>query len=390
MKNVKLLFVIQMCSSFIPAYVIERLFWEMRGMTVSMVVYTEILYAVTIIVMEIPTGVLADKWGRKPMLVVAAGLGCLEFTILLYATEFWHFASAVFFAAIATAASSGAVHALLYESLSKEQQEKNFDRSVGYLQAVEGVTFIVVALLGSWSAERFGYEWNYAVSLLAMCVAFVFTCLLTEPEQKTGGDEEPLYIWEGIQALWKQPEQYVVLLSGIILGASIVFIDEFWQLYVRDGGLSVGWFGIVMSVLFLLRIPGQVTAHLLVQRYAAESILLWVLAIFSLGFLYVSVAPGLMGLAAIFIICLCDGLVYPIVVSRLHRSIDTKARATAESLWSWCENLVMVLIGFCFSYAATMNGLTGGFAFIGAVCGLSFVICMMMVYKKRSSRVSDS
>jgi hypothetical protein len=48
-----------------PAYVIERLFWEQKGMTIQMVVYTEILFAITIALLEVPTGIIADKWGRK-------------------------------------------------------------------------------------------------------------------------------------------------------------------------------------------------------------------------------------------------------------------------------------------------------------------------------------
>ena len=39
--------------NFILAYVIERLYWEQRGMTIQHVVYTEIIYAVIIIILEI-------------------------------------------------------------------------------------------------------------------------------------------------------------------------------------------------------------------------------------------------------------------------------------------------------------------------------------------------
>ena len=45
--NLHKLFALRFFSSLIPAYVIERLFWEERGMTIQMVVYTEIIYALT-------------------------------------------------------------------------------------------------------------------------------------------------------------------------------------------------------------------------------------------------------------------------------------------------------------------------------------------------------
>ncbi|MBW7460157.1 MFS transporter, partial [Paenibacillus sepulcri] len=113
--NLRMLYAFRFFSSLIPAYVIERLYWEERGMTIQMVVYTEIIYALTIVLLEIPTGVMADKWGRKRMLVLSAVLGCSEFVILLLADEFWHFALVVFLAGISRSAGSGTENALLYD-----------------------------------------------------------------------------------------------------------------------------------------------------------------------------------------------------------------------------------------------------------------------------------
>ncbi len=48
MDNIWKLYAIRFFHSLVPAYVIERLFWEQRGMTIQMVVYTEIIYAITI------------------------------------------------------------------------------------------------------------------------------------------------------------------------------------------------------------------------------------------------------------------------------------------------------------------------------------------------------
>ncbi|UZQ84725.1 hypothetical protein ODU73_001778 [Thermoclostridium stercorarium] len=62
--------------------------------------------------MEVPSGIIADKWGRKKLIIVSAFLGCCEFLILIYAREFIHFALAVFLAGVGSAAGSGAENAL--------------------------------------------------------------------------------------------------------------------------------------------------------------------------------------------------------------------------------------------------------------------------------------
>lgn len=51
-RNVPRLYILRFFHSLIPAYVIERLYWEQKGMTIQDVVYTEILYAVTIVLLD--------------------------------------------------------------------------------------------------------------------------------------------------------------------------------------------------------------------------------------------------------------------------------------------------------------------------------------------------
>ena len=85
LDNVKKQYWISFFHSLIPAYVIERLFWQQRGISVQMVVYIEIIYALTVTVSEIPSGILADKFGRKRLLSVYSALAATELILLLFA-----------------------------------------------------------------------------------------------------------------------------------------------------------------------------------------------------------------------------------------------------------------------------------------------------------------
>lgn len=73
-KNIIFLYVFSFFNGFIMAYVIERLFWAERGMSVNMVVSTEILYSIIVVLLEVPSGILADIFGRKRMML---GVGLL-------------------------------------------------------------------------------------------------------------------------------------------------------------------------------------------------------------------------------------------------------------------------------------------------------------------------
>ncbi|MBW7477312.1 MFS transporter [Paenibacillus oenotherae] len=378
-RNVWKLYVIRFFYHLIPAYVIERLFWEERGMTIQMVVYTEIIFAATVVMAEVPTGIIADKWGRKQMIVLAALLGCFEFLILVFATEFWHFALVVFLAAIGSSASSGAENALLYDSLLAEGKEKDFEKILGRMNALDIVSIIIAALCGSLLSDRFGFELNYWISLAAMIVSLGMTATLVEPgARQTNADNEmpvPMktYITASVRFFSHNPGVSLVMLSGMVTGAAINFIDEFWQIYLNRLEIPVIYFGLFSALFFLLRLPGNVLAYKLKGRFSHRILLSAVTAVLALGFVYISAVRDYSGLAALFIICLAAGVIEPLAAGYLNHRIDSSMRATMGSFQSLGENAVLVLAGLGFGYFSSRFDVFGGFGFVAILCSAFFV-----------------
>jgi len=382
MLNIRKLYVIQFFSSLIPAYVIERLFWEMRGMSVPMVVMTEIIYAVTIVLLEVPSGIVADKRGRKQMLILSAALGCLEFLLLVFATEFWHFALVVLLAAVAKSASSGAENALLYDSLRSEGKDALFEKCVGRMNAISIIATMIAALSGSLLADRYGLTFNYWLSLGSMIVATAATLLLKESERQDKDDEEsaiPMktYVAEAIRFFRSHPAVYAVMLTGMTIGAAITYVDEFWQLYLALLGIPTAAFGLFSAGLFLIRLPGSLLAYKLKDVMSMRAILLVVTVITGAGYAYLAYVPDGTGLVALFLICLTAGVIEPLASGYLHHRIDSSMRATMDSFQSLCLYGTLVIVGAGFGYVAARIGLLGGFGFLSVfvlVFGLRFAV----------------
>nr|WP_028608860.1 MFS transporter [Paenibacillus harenae] len=372
--NLRVLYVFRFFSSLIPAYVIERLYWEERGMTIQMVVYAEIIYAVTIVLLEVPTGMIADRWSRKRMLVISALLGCAEFLILLFATEFWHFALVVFLAGISRSASSGSENALLYDTLMLQGKASFFEKQLGRLNAVDLAGAILAALSGSLLANRFGLELNYALSLCSALIALLLTFLLVDPPAAAGGapEEEAVpvrqYVTESLRFFRRNPGVCLVVLSGMVTGTAIGFVDEFWQLHVDRLGVPIIYFGLMSSVIMLLRLPGSLLAHALLGRFSYRSLILSITAIFAIGFAIAAASRSYAGLSAILLVCLFSGVMEPLVTGYLHRRIDSAIRATIDSFQSLGLNLVHILGGLGFGYFASRYDVFGGYGFIAVLC----------------------
>jgi MFS family permease len=375
MLNVRKLYAIRFFYNLIPAYVIERLFWEARGMSIQMVVYTEIIFALTVVLLEVPTGIMADKWGRKHMMILCAFLGCIEFLLLLYAEEFWHFALVVFLAAIGMSASSGAETALLYDSLLAEGKESSFEKYLGRLQAVDIISITIAALCGSVLASHYGFEFNYWISFISMLVALFVTCSLIEPRQQVDEDEHipiRVYLTASVQIFKENKGILLVLLSGMVTGAAISFLDEFWQIYLDRLDIPLLYFGLFSAATFLVRLPGNLFAYKLKDHFSYRLLILMITGFMTGGFIYISIIYDVSSLGVIFIICLFAGIIEPLAAGYLHHRVGSSMRATVGSFQSLGENVVLIGIGLGFGYFSTKWDIFGGYGFIACVCSVYF------------------
>lgn len=390
--NIRKLYVIQFVSHLIPAYVIERLYWEERGMTIQMVVYTEIIFAITIVVLEVPTGIIADKWGRKHMLIVAALMGCCEFLILVFATEFWHFALVVFLAAVGHSASSGADQALLYDSLLSEGKEESFEKIQGRLNALDIGAIMLAALCGSFLGSRFDFELNYWISLGSAVIALCFTLTLVEPRVAKGNEdaEQPIpirtFVTASLRFFRDHPGVRLVLLSGMVTGAAISFIDEFWQTYLDRLGIPVLYFGMFSAAIFLLRLPGNLLAYWVKRWLSYRFLLTSAMLVLAVSFLYISLVRDYSGLVVIGFICLFAGVLEPLTAGYLHHGIDSSMRATLGSFQSLGENAALSVIGMGFGYFSANMDIFGGFGFIAVVCFV-FLIYFVLATKGKNKNL---
>ncbi|MGG6311628.1 MFS transporter [Paenibacillus macerans] len=277
-------------------------------MTIPLVIYAEIIYALTVVLLEVPSGVLSDKWGRKRMLLISAVLVCCEFLVLLYAANFWHFTLAVFLAGIGRSASSGSENALLYETLQRQGKAASFEKRLSRLNACDFLAAMLAALSGSWLAGRFGLELNYWISLGSALTALLLTFLLNDSAAKADGQPSgqgfsfARYVTEALRFFRTNPGVLLVIASGMVTGAALTYIYEFWQLYAERLSMLIAFFGVLSGAIMLVQLPGSLPAHALIARFRPQTLIVCVLAVHVIGFAYAAVNPDYTGLAAMIII----------------------------------------------------------------------------------------
>ena len=361
--------------ALIPAYVIERLFWQQRGISVQMVVYCEIIYAVTVTLLEIPSGVLADKFGRKKLICMSAALTVAELAVILFAHRFRQFAFAVFLAGIGKAFFSGSENALLYDSLKAAGRQAGFEKLLGRILAVDFTGSVLAALSGGVLAGAFGFDLNYIVSIVSTGVAFGITLFLKEPP--AASPPEPAGVLRHTKQAFgvyrAQPLVLLYCLTGIVLGACFIYLDEFWQILAEAIGIPVLFFGVISAVSLGIRVPGNLLAHKLKGKISYHRLLTSLLLVNIAGYLAVFVLRNAWCLIPVFLVSLTAGITDPLILGYLHHHTESRVRATAESVFSLGLRVMSIGVGLLFGYISTRFSIFAGFLLLGCVGCVYFV-----------------
>ncbi len=363
---------------------IERLFWSGRGIGIEQVIYLEIIYAVTVSVLEIPTGYWADRWSRKWLMVGGGFFTCLELLILIYAWNFWSFALAMISAGIAKAATSGTANALLYDSLQQLEQTRQFERILGRIRSLDYLAGTLAALIGSWVAARYGLVTTYWLSLGSVIVSFGSAWALTEPTARTSAEPrvtQPRLVSRAWQFLLVHRELWTVMSYGVITGVCLSYLDEFWQLYLDGFMFPLGWFGVVSSVNRLGVSLGSWVAHRF-QRRSLPTLFTLLLGLMAAGFIAMAGLGNSWGVLVMVGIYGAAGIVEPLVAGYCQHRIPSEIRATVESFQSLAFRIVTIPVGLGFGYIARQAGVQGGLLALGGLLGGYWVLYQIKLQRR--------
>lgn len=144
------------CRFYYPIFTI--LFLDF-GLSLEQFAMLNALWAVTIVVLEVPSGALADQLGRRRLVVASALLMVLEMACLVFmprqggALTFWVFALNRVLSGAAEACASGADEALTYDSLPADGREVLWQRVQVRLLRWSSLVFLVVTVVGAISYD---------------------------------------------------------------------------------------------------------------------------------------------------------------------------------------------------------------------------------------------
>jgi len=121
-----------------------------KGMNLLEVGMLEGIYHITSLLMETPTGAIADLFGRKSSRIIGLFFRIVSAILMVTSQSFLGCAVAFVLTALSNNFESGAAEALVYDSLKSVTKEGDFMKITGRLEVIFQLSSVIGLLLGGF------------------------------------------------------------------------------------------------------------------------------------------------------------------------------------------------------------------------------------------------
>ena len=252
------------------------------GLTLSQFSLLNAVWAATIVLCEVPSGALADSFGRRNLLVCAGTLMVVEIALWAFVPRdnldllFWVFVLNRVLSGMAEAAASGADEALAYDSLQQQGDSGDWGRVLERQIQLQSAGFVVAMTLGGvlydpallqQLLQLFGLPWQItrettlrlpiyftlATAILTLLTTLRMREVDTQGDRPTAGGQSIRtalrLVWQAGGWIFRTPFVLAVMLFSLLCDSVIRMILTMASQYYRLIEIPEALFGVIGSLL---------------------------------------------------------------------------------------------------------------------------------------------
>lgn len=345
------------------------------GFSYTQIFFLAALYEILVFLLEIPTGVFADRFGLKKCAVLGHFISAAScFPIALFPTSYSVFLLWSVLSAICTTLNSGSVEALQFESLRDISREAEYTKLRGRLAAIGGFSMPFGAIIGGVLCENIGFGIVVALGgLTGLFITAVFVSM-SEPKriqlarEKSTSQHIFETISDNLRLLKRDRELVGVIIAGSIVYAAYLLINNYSQPCLEEAGIqSYRIVGLVSGTFMVAFALVSWWAGYLTQRIGTKGIFVWLSGVPILTLIGLGKFKGITLLAPLYLSRLGEGVAEPFISNRLLQKSPMGKSATLLSTQSLLTSLVFALwsmgCGFGLDHVGRFATFSAGAAF---------------------------
>lgn len=338
---------------------ILTLFLAGKGITLSDILFSQVLYSIGVFVGEIPTGVFADKFGNKLSLIIGYTMEVLCLTTILLFPLKVVFLVASLIRGISGSFLSGSDDALLYESIKveypREQVEFEYQKATARVASNLQIG-VVTSIIISGIIMQFLHEQSYVLLIVMTLISLATVTIILSKLQdhKSSEDLDQVSELEGSHMLSAVTDVMRHIKLDVVIGMVLVvsavtisgeyFMQSVYQIYFNDNGVAPLW---IAWVLALGALGNALLLRLLYRgkenKFGPRAIVVGSAAFLGILFILLGLISNSVMLVIVFtfMISLYE-IGKPALISIIQSRTPTKIRTTTLSSVSFVRRIVQI------------------------------------------------
>lgn len=336
-----------------------QIFYLSRGLDIGQIIYLSLIWSVITFVCDVPSSFLADKFGRKKLIMVGIGLTTLSTALVFFAHGFLAFTLTYIIGAIGYSFFMGADHALLYDSLKETGEEGGVNRVAGKYFSSASLPKMIVPFIGSFIARGL-LSWQFliliGIDFIGAIISMILSGFLTEPKVEEEKPKSLNFLKEGFELIKSDKTLLKIALNKITIFQAAFVYWRVYQVFLKDAGLPTIYLGAIYTFF---------QGTLFFMFWNTERVQKWV------GKMNFLLLPPILGLIAIILSLITSNLYIlfgscvillivgtirdPLFLSIIQARIPSFNRATATSTLNAIKNISDIPILLAVGYLAKIN-----------------------------------
>jgi predicted MFS family arabinose efflux permease len=369
---------------------IEKLFMSEIGFDAASIGVMAAVYAAVVPVAEVPSGILADRWSRRGVLVVSSValtlvslVGGLSQNVPIYMLS--AVVLGVYFAMY-----SGTMESIVYDTVLEELGTgDDFERHLGRINTVNSVGLVLSSLAGGWLAGLTGSRMTYYVTVPIVAMSVLALLRFREPRLHKSGEATSLrgHVAATYRTIAQQRRLVPIITLAALTAALLQVIFEFGPLWLVALGAAAIVYGPYMAgLLSALGLGGLLAGRFRLDQPAPLAVAVGLMGASSL---VLTVSHHIVIVTAAQVVLALLLVIASIHATRLlHDAIPSTVRAAVASGVGALSWLAVLPFALAFGWVSKQLGVHAAGWMIAAVALSTGLLLATLALRTRRTPVS--
>ena len=366
------------------------LFFKENGLSLFEVMILQSVYSLTVAITEIPSGYIADYFGRRKSIIFSTIFTFSGYLIFSNFSGFDYFVIAQILVAIGGSLMSGADSAIIYDTLVETEKEKQYTKIEGKTYAIGNFSEAIAGLIGGVLAtSSLLLPVQIQTTILFFTIPIAFS--LVEPTlHKNDKIEKGFYsiinvvkysLFENLKLRW-------LIIYSSIMGVATLSVAWLAQPFFESLEIPIFYYGILWAALNITAGISSYSSHKTEEKHNTNNLLLKLGFFMSISLLLVYFLPNYFGLIFIFIIYYLRGIVTPILKNQININTTSKIRATVMSVRSFVLRISFAIVAPILGIMADNNSIISSYLFLSIIILIFSSISVIGLKKNTTKKLS--